>query len=160
MGPVISGQACERILGVVEVSHRENHGVLLTGGHRVGGELAEGFFLQPTIFGDVDNASPLAQEEIFGLVLSISPFDTEDEAVCKANDSDFGLGAYVYTNDLTRAHRVAAALDSGMVSVNGMSPMLPTMPFGGVRSSGFGREGGREGLEEFLRPRHITLSLR
>jgi acyl-CoA reductase-like NAD-dependent aldehyde dehydrogenase len=160
MGPVISAEACTRILGVIERSRREGHGELLTGGGRVGGVLAEGFFVQPTIFGNVSNGSPLAREEIFGPVLTVTPFDVEDEAIQLANDSYFGLGAYVYTRDLARAHRAAAALDSGMVAINGMSPMLPTMPFGGVKSSGFGREGGREGLEEFLRPKHVSMSLR
>jgi aldehyde dehydrogenase (NAD+) len=159
MGPVISAEACERILAVIERSRRKKHGELLTGGGRVGGALADGFFLQPTIFSGVDNNSPLAQEEIFGPVLSISPFDDEAEAIRMANHSDFGLGAYVYTRDVARAHRVGAALDSGMVAINGMSPMLPTMPFGGVKNSGFGREGGREGLEEFLRPKHVSISL-
>jgi acyl-CoA reductase-like NAD-dependent aldehyde dehydrogenase len=160
MGPVISGAAVERILGVVDHANKGAHGALLTGGARAEGELANGFFIEPTVFANVDNDSPIAQEEIFGPVLSITRFETEEEAVSLANRTNYGLGAFVYTRDVRRAHRTAAALDSGMVAINGMSPMLPTMPFGGVKQSGFGREGGWTGMAEFLRRKELVLNLR
>jgi aldehyde dehydrogenase (NAD+) len=160
MGPVITGTACERILAIVERARLKGEGTLLIGGARAGGDLADGFFVEPTVFGDVDNTTALAQEEIFGPVLAVVRFRTEDEAVALANDSVYGLGAFVYTKDLARAHRMAAALDAGMVAINGMSPMLPTMPFGGIKQSGFGREGGRAGLDEFLVTTKVHISLR
>src|SRR5206468_3291139 len=92
--------------------------------------------------------NPLTEGTTMGPVLTVVRFRDEDEAVALANDSDYGLGAFVYTRELARAHRMAGALDAGMVAINGMSPMLPTMPFGGIKQSGFGREGGRAGFDE------------
>ena len=119
---------------------------------RAGGALAAGSYVEPTVFGDVDPDSPLAQEEIFGPVLAILPFDDEDEAIEIANRTRYGLAGYVWTNDLRRAHRVADALDAGYVSVNGMASLPPSAPFGGWKASGHGVEGGRWGLEEFRPP--------
>ena len=159
MGPVISAQACERILGVIERARAEGSGELLAGGGRVGGELAGGYFVEPTLFGNVDNASDLAQHEVFGPVLAVIRFRDEDDAVALANDTKYGLAAYLHTNDLRRAHRVASALEAGMVSVNGFTGVHPGAPFGGVKQSGFGRMGGRYGLEDFLRPKNVYIPL-
>jgi len=158
MGPVINAQACERILGVIERAHSEGAGKFLTGGGRVGGELADGYFVEPTVFGDVDNASDLAQHEIFGPVLSVMRFHDEDEAIRIANDTQYGLAAYLHTNDLRRAHRAAAALEAGAVGVNGAGVQIGA-PMGGVKQSGFGRMGGRYGLEDFLRPKNVYIPL-
>jgi acyl-CoA reductase-like NAD-dependent aldehyde dehydrogenase len=155
IGPVISGAACRRILGVAERAVTEKQGTLLIGGGRAGGPLADGFFVEPTIFGDVDHASSLAQEEIFGPVLAVSRFSTEEQAIEMANGTSYGLMAYLQTGDLARAHRVASRLEAGNVSVNGFYGMAPGAPFGGVKASGFGRTGGRAGLEEFLRPKNV-----
>ena len=100
MGPVVSERACERILGVIARAVDEQSGSLLTGGARLDGALADGYFVAPTVFGDVDHDSSLAREEIFGPVLSVLRFHDEDEVVAKANDSDFGLSAYVHTRDV------------------------------------------------------------
>lgn len=159
MGPVISEDAAERILGTVRSACDGGHGELLTGGSRLGGDLADGYFIGPTVFGHVDNASPLAQEEIFGPVLSMIPFDSEDEAVEKANDSRYGLGGLVFTRDVKRAHRVADALDAGYLGINGFPPMSPNAPFGGMKQSGYGREGGLAGVQEFLRIKNVHVDL-
>ena len=156
MGPVVSAAACERILGVIARAVDEGSGTLLTGGGRLDGDLADGYFVAPTVFGDVDHDSSLAREEVFGPVLSVLRFRDEDEVIAKANDSDFGLSAYVHTRDGARARRVARQLEVGTVIVNGFPGMSPGAPFGGVKQSGFGREGGRAGIEEFVRRKNIV----
>ena len=157
MGPVVTEQACARILGVIDRARDEGAGTLLTGGSRLGGALATGYYIAPTVFGDVDQASDLARNEIFGPVLSILRFRDEDDVVALANDTPYGLAAYVYTRDIGRAHRLARALDVGSVTVNAVPVLGPTAPFGGVKQSGFGREGGRAGIEEFVRTKNVLL---
>ncbi len=159
MGPVISQGACDRVLGVVERTQRNQEGRLVTGGHRLGGDLADGYFIAPTIFADVDNASDLAQHEIFGPVMSVQPFDTESEAVALANDHPYGLSAYIQTNDFKRAHRMAAALEAGNVWINGFPGVPGSIPFGGTKQSGYGRLGGLAGIREFSRPKNVWASL-
>jgi acyl-CoA reductase-like NAD-dependent aldehyde dehydrogenase len=159
VGPVISEGALERILGVVGRAVADGSGRLVTGGTRSGGALAPGYFVEPTVFADVDHGSELAQEEIFGPVLSVFGFRDEDEVVALANDSRYGLAAYVHTNDVTRAHRVAGRLEAGSVSINGAQGLSPNAPFGGVRQSGFGRLGGRAGIEEFVRWKNVYVAL-
>lgn len=159
MGPVISEGSCERIMSVIERARSNGEGRVIAGGERLGGDLADGYFIEPTIFADVDNSAPLAQEEIFGPVLSIIPFDSDDEAVELANDTKYGLAGYVFTNDLNRAHRVAGQLEAGYIGINAFPPMSPNSPFGGVKESGFGREGGFAGIEEFLRLKNVFVGL-
>jgi acyl-CoA reductase-like NAD-dependent aldehyde dehydrogenase len=159
VGPVIDAANCERILGVIESARRDGAGTLLTGGERVGGSLANGYFVQPTVFGDVDNASDLAQREVFGPVLAMIRFHDDDEAVSIANDTAYGLGGLVFTRDVDRAHRLAGRLQAGYVGINAFPPMPPSAPFGGVKQSGFGREGGREGIMEFLQTKNVFLGL-
>ena len=158
-GPVITEAACERIVGEVEAAASRGDGRLLTGGRRLGGDLAEGFFVEPTVFGDVDNSSPIARTEIFGPVLSLVRFEDEAGALSIANDSPYGLGGLVFTRDVARAHRVAGRLQAGSVGVNAFAPMPPSAPFGGVKQSGYGREGGLAGVEEFLRPKNVYVDL-
>jgi acyl-CoA reductase-like NAD-dependent aldehyde dehydrogenase len=159
MGPVITAASADRILAVIGAAVSGGHGRLITGGERLDGDLADGFYIAPTIFADVDAASPLAQQEIFGPVQSIIPFDTEAEAVAIANGTLYGLAGYVHTRDLTRAHRVADALDVGNVWVNGGFGIPAAAPFGGVKQSGQGRLGGRAGITEFTRPKNIWVAL-
>lgn len=159
MGPVISEASMQRIEGIIERTVSSHRGSLVAGGDRLGDELSGGFFLPPTIFMDVDPDSELAQTEVFGPVLSVTSFRDEDHGVELANRSLFGLGAFLSTQNLNRAHRVAAALNAGYVSVNGFAGLTPAAPFGGVKNSGFGREGGRAGIDEFTRLKNVFIAL-
>jgi aldehyde dehydrogenase (NAD+) len=158
VGPVVSEAALERILHVIDRARRDGARAL-TGGVRLGGDLAAGYFIAPTVFADVDHMSDLARNEVFGPVLAMMRFSTEDEVVSKANDSGFGLAAYLHTADASRTLRVAHALEAGTVTVNGFPAMAPNTPFGGYKQSGFGREGGRAGIEEFIRRKSISVVL-
>jgi acyl-CoA reductase-like NAD-dependent aldehyde dehydrogenase len=156
-GPVISQAAADLILNVIEDAVSQRAGELLVGGKRIAGELAQGYYIEPTVFGGVDNASVLAQNETFGPVVSVLKFSDEAEAVRIANDSRFGLNAFVQTNDLRRAHRMARRLEAGSVWVNTFSDISPQGPYGGYKQSGFGRTGGLEGLNEFLQVKNIRI---
>ncbi len=151
MGPVVDVAAADRILSVVESAGAR----LVTGGTRGPGPA----YVTPTLFADVDPASSLAQEEVFGPVLAVTAFDTEAEAIEIANGTRYGLAGFIWTADLARAHRVADRLDAGYVSVNGMAGLPPSAPFGGWKASGRGSEGGIEGLREFLRTKNIHVGL-
>jgi acyl-CoA reductase-like NAD-dependent aldehyde dehydrogenase len=157
IGPVISAAACERIMGVIDTARRSAD--LVAGGERMSGDFADGYFIQPTVFDNVDPASSLAQQEVFGPVLAIIGFDDEADAVRIANDTDYGLAAYVQTKDLNRAHRVSADLIAGNVWVNGFQGIPPAAPFGGTKQSGYGRLGGIYGIREFTRPKNVWIAL-
>ncbi len=159
MGPVASRPSFDRILGVLDRVAADQEGLLLTGGHAVGGELSGGFYIQPTVYYDVEPASRLAREEVFGPVLTVIPFDDEDQAIAIANDIDFGLAGYVWTENLRRAHRVAARLEAGYVSVNSLAGLPPAAPFGGWKASGHGKEGGREGLLQLMRLKNVHVAV-
>ncbi len=154
VGPVVTEAAMDRILGIIELA-RSQGANLLAGGERMGGDLADGWFVAPTVFGDVDHDSDLARNEVFGPVQAILRFRTEEEVLEKANDSQFGLAAYLHTVDAARIERLVARLEAGTVVVNGMGGLSPTTPFGGYKRSGFGREGGRAGIEEMLRTKAV-----
>lgn len=158
IGPVISAAACERIMGVIDTA-RQSGAQLVAGGERMSGDFADGYFIQPTVFDNVDPGSSLAQQEVFGPVLAILPFGDEEEAVRIANDTDFGLAAYVQTKDLKRAHRVSADLIAGNVWVNGFTGIPGAAPFGGTKQSGYGRLGGIWGIREFTRAKNVWISL-
>jgi acyl-CoA reductase-like NAD-dependent aldehyde dehydrogenase len=159
LGPVISDNSLNRILGMVDKARSEG-ARLVTGGARLAGEHAEGFFLPVTILADIDNSSYIAQHEVFGPVLSVIPFDSEDEAIALANGTDYGLGGYIHTQNLRRAHYVASQLDAGQIQVNASGEaMTACVPFGGVKQSGYGRLGGEAGIHEFLRIKNVFINL-
>ncbi|MCX2714826.1 aldehyde dehydrogenase family protein [Mycolicibacterium sp. J2] len=159
MGPVVSQHALTRILTAIDTAVAEPAGELLVGGRRLGGALADGFFLEPTVFGDVDNGSQLARTETFGPVVSIIRFGTDEQAVALANDTPYGLNAFVHTKDLQRAHVTARRLESGSVWINTFSEIAPQGPYGGYKQSGFGRTGGVDGLHEFLQTKNIRIAM-
>jgi aldehyde dehydrogenase (NAD+) len=158
MGPVINQSAVDRILGFIGRA-QETGQRLVTGGTRLGGDLANGYYIAPTIFADVDRDADVAKNEIFGPVLSFIPFEDEAEALEMANDSDFGLAAYIESQDVRRVHRVAAALEAGTVWVNGFFDLPVGAPFGGYKQSGVGRVGGMWGIREFTRPKNVWMKL-
>ncbi|HGG05217.1 MAG TPA: aldehyde dehydrogenase family protein, partial [Aliiroseovarius sp.] len=154
IGPVVSQAQYDKIQGLIQKGLDEG-ARLVAGGLGRPENLNRGYFVRPTVFADVTNDMTIAREEIFGPVLSMIPFDTEEEAVGIANDTVYGLTNYVQTTDPDRANRVARQLRSGMVEMNG-KPRAPGAPFGGMRQSGNGREGGVFGIEDFLEIKAIS----
>jgi phenylacetaldehyde dehydrogenase len=159
-GTVIGPMAAERHLQNVEryvAIAREDGGKVVVGGRRK--ESAGGFFYEPTVITGLPNESRAVQEEIFGPVVTVQAFDTEEEAIALANSTPYGLAAGLHTTNLARAHRVAAALKAGIVWINDWAVLDPALPFGGVGASGYGRENGPEGLEAYLRSKSVIISL-
>lgn len=148
IGPLVSDIQFGRVQALIEAGIAEGARLLVGGAGKPQG-FETGYFVKPTIFADVDNTMRIAREEVFGPVLAIMPFETEEEAIEIANDTNYGLAAYVQTGDPKRAERVASRLRAGMVHING-APHRYGSPFGGYKQSGNGREGGMFGLEDFL----------
>nr|WP_193790000.1 NAD-dependent succinate-semialdehyde dehydrogenase [Streptomonospora alba] len=151
VGPLIDAKAREKVQSLVDDAVSRGARVLVGGSAGDG----DGYFYRPTVLADVPQSSDLSTTEIFGPVAPIIPFDTEEEALTAANDTEFGLVSYVYTQDLNRALRVSEELETGMVGLNQGVVSNPAAPFGGVKHSGLGREGGRVGIEEFLETKYI-----
>jgi aldehyde dehydrogenase (NAD+) len=158
IGPLVSKRQMERVLGYLDAG-REDGATLAVGGERlVDGKRGDGYFVGPTIFTGLDDGMRVSREEIFGPVLAVMPFDTEEEAVHRGNASQYGLSAYVWTESVGRLHRMAAALEVGFVWANCHYMALDlTTPFGGNKMSGYGREGGAHALDEFLTEKTVVL---
>lgn len=157
VGPVINEAAVNRITGMFDRAKADNAARFVIGGNRCGGDLANGNFIEPTILADVNPDHEIAQVEIFGPAVAVLKFHDEDEAVAIANNSEYGLAAYIQSNDLMRVHRIAERLHAGGVYVNGGFQINSHTPFGGVGISGFGKEGGKAGIEEFLHMKTVTI---
>ncbi|MDT0203064.1 aldehyde dehydrogenase family protein [Nocardioides sp. AE5] len=154
MGPLISAEHREKVLSYMDLGRQD--GRVVAGGGTAG---EGGYFVEPTVLTDLDPTSRVLREEIFGPVLSVVPFDTEEEVTALANDTDFGLGAGVWTKDVGRVHRMAAAIESGQVWVNCYQPVDAALPFGGYKQSGWGRETCKENLDEYLELKTVVVQL-
>ena len=160
MGPLISVAHRDKVLAWYRLAVEEGAHTVTGGGiPKFGDERDQGAFIQPTIFTGLPPQARSVREEIFGPVCHIAPFDTEAEAIALANDSDYGLAATVWTSNLQRAHRVAPRIDAGLVWVNTWYLRDLLTPFGGVKLSGLGREGGRHSLEFYSEPMNICIKL-
>jgi aminomuconate-semialdehyde/2-hydroxymuconate-6-semialdehyde dehydrogenase len=160
IGAVISEQHLQKILSYIELA-REEGGTIIAGGNRITlkGRCSGGFFIEPTIITGLDQRCRTNQEEIFGPVVTIAPFDSDDEAIDQANSTVYGLSASVWTENLQRAHRVAARLNSGIIWINCWLFRDLRTPFGGMKQSGVGREGGWEALRFFTEARNVCIRL-
>ncbi len=159
IGPVVSAPQMDKILGYIEGARSEGAQALVGGARLAGPGYDDGFFVAPTIFTDVQDDMTIAQEEVFGPVLSAFSFDTIDEVLERANATPFGLGSGVWTRDLSTAHRMARGIRAGSVWVNCYQMLDPGVPFGGFGVSGFGRESGPHHIEEYLETKAVWINL-
>ncbi|MEI6026077.1 MAG: 5-carboxymethyl-2-hydroxymuconate semialdehyde dehydrogenase [Betaproteobacteria bacterium] len=165
VGPMISPAHLTKVRSYIELGPKEGASLLCGGIDRpsyaaeLPAHVAAGNFVWPTVFADVDNRMKIAQDEIFGPVACLIPFDDEADAIAQANDIAYGLSSYVWTENIGRAHRVAAAIEAGMCFVNSQNVRDLRQPFGGTKASGTGREGGTWSYEVFLEPKNVAVSL-
>lgn len=157
IGPQTSAEQLQKTMQYIKIA-KDAGARLIQGGGRPEA-FPKGYFVQPTLFADVDNKSRLAQEEVFGPVLAAIPFDSEQEVIAMANDVQYGLVGGLWTSDVTRAHRVAAEIQAGLVSVNTFRPTHWMLPYGGYKMSGFGRENGLAALHEYTEVKTVVIEL-
>jgi len=159
IGPLVSEAQMDLVLG--HIARAKGEGVrLVMGGRRLSeGALAHGFFVEPTIFEATDDSAAIVRDEVFGPVMTVLGFDDEAEVIARANDTEFGLAASVFTQDLTRAHRVIAKLDAGTCWINQYNVTPVEMPFGGVKASGIGRENGLAAIEHYTRIKSVYVAM-
>jgi succinate-semialdehyde dehydrogenase/glutarate-semialdehyde dehydrogenase len=155
VGPLIDATQRGKVAELVQDATGKGAQVLVGGREREGA----GYFYEPTVLGGVSQDAKLLKEEIFGPVAPVIGFDDEDAAIAAANDTEFGLVAYLYTRDIKRAFRVVERLETGMVGLNQGMVSNPAAPFGGVKASGFGREGGPEGIDEYLNIKYVAMAM-
>ncbi|PYE12454.1 aldehyde dehydrogenase (NAD+) [Williamsia limnetica] len=159
MGPLATAEQLERVLGMLD-NARADGATLRCGGRRSqGAGVDDGYFIEPTVFTDVSQDMQIAREEIFGPVLGVYPFDTEEQAIAMANDTEYGLAGGVWTNDLARGHRMARAVRAGTVWLNSYRVTDPAVPFGGMGASGMGRENGDEAVDAYTETKAVWVEL-
>ena len=158
LGAIVSQEQMQTVLGYIESGKKEG-AKLVAGGNRVSIDGGKGFFIEPTIFGDVKNDMKIAQEEIFGPVLSVLAFDDIDEVIEQANNNPYGLASAVWTRDIKKAHSVSRRLKAGTVWINTYGLMDASLPFGGYKSSGFGRELGAHAIEHYTEMKTVWLNM-
>lgn len=159
MGPLVSEDQLKRVTGYLEIGKKEGARPVCGGDRAKGGELDKGYFVQPTVFADVNNNMKIAREEIFGPVVSAIPFKDVDDAIFQGNDTTYGLSAGVWTKDIKKAHGVARAMKAGTVWVNCYNIFDSCTPFGGYKQSGYGREGGVHAIELYTQVKAVWVSL-
>ena len=158
MGPQAHSEQLSKTLSYIDIG-RDEGAELVAGGQRLQeGELAGGYFIEPTVFANVRNDMRIAREEIFGPVAALIPFDGEDEAIALANDSSYGLAAGLWTRDVGRSLRVSSRIEAGIVWVNTYRFIRWSTPYGGFKASGWGRENGLEGFDAYLETRTTVIS--
>lgn len=158
LGPLISQRQLDRVMHCVAAGSGEG-ARLAAGGRRPEGELAKGFFVEPTVFADANNDMTIAREEIFGPVVTVIPFDTVEEVLRLANDTEFGLGGGVWTRSLSTAHRMAQGIRTGTVWINSYGGLDPNVGFGGTKMSGYGWKGARDHVDSFLYQKAVYMNL-
>jgi betaine-aldehyde dehydrogenase len=159
MGPLVSRQHHDKVLRYVAKAKESGARHVCGGDAITDGDLARGCYLTPAVFADCTDDMAFVREEVFGPLMSVLPFDTEDEAIRRANATPFGLAAAVFTTGLNRAHRVAKALQAGIVWINDFNVTPPEIPFGGFKESGLGRENGLEAIESYTQTKTIYTNL-
>ena len=159
VGSLISPDHLEKVMGYIAKGQEEGARLVLGGNRVTENGLEQGSFVAPTIFADCTDSMTIVREEIFGPVMSVLVFDTEEEAVARANDTEFGLAAGVFTKDIQRAHRVVADLEAGTCWINNYNITPIEMPFGGVKQSGIGRENSLAALEHYTQLKSVYVEL-
>jgi aldehyde dehydrogenase (NAD+) len=157
VGPLVSAEQLERVTGYLAVGQKEGAKALSGGARLTDGNMGKGYFVPPTVFANVNDDMRIAQEEIFGPVISAIPFTDVDEVIKRGNATTFGLGSGVWTRDVSKAHRLARAIRAGSVWVNCYQAMDPAVPFGGYKMSGYGRESGLQHVEEYLNVKAVWI---
>jgi len=159
IGPLIDNQAVEKASKHVEDAKSKGAEVVTGGNKLKDGKFKNGYFFEPTLLMNATEEMKISYEETFGPVAPIFSFKTEEEVIKKANSSQYGLASYMYTKDGSRMFRVSEALEYGIVGVNDPLPTVAQAPFGGVKESGLGREGGRQGIEDFLEEKFVSIQI-
>ncbi len=159
LGPVVSQKQLDRVLHYIQLGQKEG-AKLITGGERCGGDLGEGYFLNPTIFGHSNDDLQIVQEEIFGPVVVVSAFEEAEEAIRRANNTRYGLAAAVWTKDISKAHRFAQATQAGTIWINGYDLFDPAVPFGGHKESGIGAEMGKSAIDLYTQEKSVWVNLK